>query len=113
MNVLRMLLVLGCLGAQVCGGGESLVVFSASWCGPCQQFKQDLVEDPELIAGYEIDVIDVDLLPDMAEDFAVKSYPTFIVVKVEDDILKPENELRREIGYTGPGKFKRWLLRNR
>jgi thiol-disulfide isomerase/thioredoxin len=111
MKVLRMLLV--ALIANVCGGGESLVVFSASWCGPCQQFKQDLVEDPELIAGYEIDVIDVDLLPDMAADFTVKSYPTFIVVKVDDDILKPENEIRREIGYTGPGKFKRWLLRNR
>lgn len=113
MNIFRGLVVLGViLVGTVSMAGEVLLAFTAEWCGPCQQFKKDLADDPKLAEGYEVDIVDAEVVSEMARDFGVKTYPTFYVVKVADDgVLKVSNVVKKQEGYTGARKFKKWLER--
>ncbi|NBT59440.1 thioredoxin, partial [bacterium] len=89
---------------------DVLLAFTAEWCGPCQQFKADYMADKNLVAGYETEIINVDKAKELARDFDVKSYPTFIVIKVEDDgTWRKDNIVKRKSGYDSPKKFKKWL----
>lgn len=110
MTALRVLLAI-CLAllGPVCAGEEVLLVFTADWCVPCQQFKADLKADPKLAGKREVNVIDINVAKDMAQDFGVKTVPTFVLVDEKDGVIKKENELRRQTGYTGPRKLQRWL----
>ena len=51
--------------------------FSATWCGPCKQFKPIMEE----IAGdgYSIEFIDVDNEQNKAEKYNVRSVPTVVI----------------------------------
>lgn len=106
-------LLLGVIGLGGTGiAGEMLLAFTAEWCGPCQQFKADYMRDASLTAGYTVEIIDAEKAQEMAKDFGVVSYPTFIVVKVAaDDKLNKNNVVKKQSGYTGPEKFKAWLKR--
>lgn len=110
MNTLRaiMALILALIG-NTCLGAEELLVFTADWCGPCQQFKADLKENPKLAGDLEVSVINIDKAKDMAQEFGVKTVPTFVLVEVKEGVVKKEGEVRRQVGYTGPKKFQRWL----
>tara|TARA_A100001011_G_C14068515_1_gene739220 strand:- start:267 stop:515 length:249 start_codon:yes stop_codon:yes gene_type:complete len=68
---------------------KSAKYFTASWCGPCQQFKpimEGLKSD-----GLPIEIIDIDSNEDLARKFLVRSVPTTIIM--EDD-----KEIERFIG---------------
>jgi thioredoxin 1 len=67
---------------------NKLLVFSASWCGPCKAFKPTLLELEQDRLVY----IDIDEMPEIREDYEVRSVPTIILVD-EDG-----NELERFIG---------------
>lgn len=58
---------------------NKLLVFSASWCGPCKAFKPTLLE----LDQDRLEYIDIDLLPEIREDYEVRSVPT--VILVDDD----------------------------
>ena len=51
--------------------------FSATWCGPCKQFKPIMEE----IAGdgYSKEFIDVDNEQNKAEKYGVRSVPTVVI----------------------------------
>ena len=51
--------------------------FSATWCGPCKQFKpimEEMVGD-----GYSIEFIDVDQEQNKATKYGVRSVPTVVI----------------------------------
>ena len=54
-----------------------LIVFYATWCGPCQRAKP-LVAKIEA-AGVEVVRYDIDAQPDMARKYGVASVPTFVI----------------------------------
>lgn len=113
MSIFRMLVVLGLAGfGELAVGKDVLLVFTAEGCRPCQKFKRDLVENPEMLKDYEVSTLDLEKAEEIAKDFEVKSVPTFIVVKVaEDEVIKKVNVVKKEVGYTTLERFQRWLKR--
>ena len=67
---------------------NKLLVFSASWCGPCKAFKPTLSELEQDRLVY----IDIDEMPEIRRDYNVGSIPTVILVD-EDGV-----ELERLVG---------------
>lgn len=55
---------------------NKLLVFSASWCGPCNNMKPVVNQlDQNRVVRYDIDSCDDELV-----EYSVKAVPTFIVV---------------------------------
>jgi thioredoxin len=58
-----------------------LLKFHATWCRPCQNFAP-VVEN---VANARNDItfasVDIDELPDLKDQFAVRSVPTLVIVK--------------------------------
>lgn len=67
---------------------NKLLIFSASWCGPCNAFKPTLLELEQDRLVY----VDIDQLPEIRGDYNVMSVPTVILVD-EDG-----KELERLVG---------------
>jgi thioredoxin 1 len=78
------------------------LAFTASWCGPCDQFKADFATDAA------VQVLDVEENPELAAEYGIKSYPTVIAVSAETG-----QELDRTAGYRGRETMKRWMKRKR
>jgi thioredoxin 1 len=58
--------------------------FSATWCGPCKQFKPILEEIKS--EGYQVEFIDVDSLSDLADEYNVRSVPTVVIEQAGKEI---------------------------
>jgi thioredoxin 1 len=68
-----------------------ILYFTADWCNPCKQTRP-IVEElnrEQIMAKFFI--IDVDSEIEMAQDFEIKSVPTFVV-------MKDNKEIHRETG---------------
>ena len=65
---------------------KHILYFTADWCSPCKKTRP-VVEElnrEQIMAKFFI--IDVDIEPEMAQDFEVKSVPTFVVIKDNKEI---------------------------
>ena len=51
--------------------------FNATWCGPCQQMKPHIEKLQK--EGYDIQEIDVDEFPSLAEEAEVRGVPTLMI----------------------------------
>lgn len=85
---------------------ETLMVFTARWCGPCRHFKKDLADDPSIVGDRPVVIVDVKDDHTTTAAFKVQSMPTFVVV---DGPLVPGNEKARQVGYDGATNLKKWL----
>lgn len=84
----------------------SLLLFSASWCGPCKSMSS-VIEDTSTLISERINTIkiDVDKSSNEASDYGVRNVPTLMLVK--------ENEIiAQQIGAVPPVKFMQWLTEN-
>lgn len=63
---------------------NKLLVFSASWCGPCQGFKPTLLELEQDRLVY----VDIDEKPEIRADYEVRSVPTVILVDVDGEEIE-------------------------
>ena len=65
---------------------NTLLYFTAEWCGPCKRTRpivEELMRDSQDVKIY---IIDVDIEIEMAQDFGIKSIPTFIVMNDNKEI---------------------------
>ncbi|KAI7726816.1 hypothetical protein M8C21_019513, partial [Ambrosia artemisiifolia] len=62
-------------------GGEMVIDFSATWCGPCKFIEPAVHDFADEFSDVDFIKIDVDELPDVAKDFDVQAMPTFVLVK--------------------------------
>lgn len=65
---------------------KKVLMFSATWCGPCRQSKPVFNNLKETKTGYEYQVIDIDENPVMATNFGVTAVPTFVVMEGDREI---------------------------
>ena len=65
---------------------KMILYFTADWCGPCKQTRP-IVEElnrEQIMAKFFI--IDVDSEIEMAQDFQIRSVPTFVIMKDNKEI---------------------------
>ena len=69
--------------------------FSATWCGPCKQFKPIMEE----IAGdgYSIEFIDVDNEQNKAEKYGVRSVPTVVIEQGGKEVSRFTGSLPKQL----------------
>jgi thiol:disulfide interchange protein len=83
-----------------------LAYFTASWCPPCQQMKQETWPDPKVQAALAQVVpvkIDVDEFPDAAQESGVTSIPRL-------QLLQPDGTPdASRVGFILPDELVRWL----
>ena len=80
---------------------NKLLIFKASWCGPCNGFKPTLLELEQDRLVY----VDIDEMPEIRRDYEVRSVPTVILVD-EDGV-----ELERLVGAQPLSKLQELLDR--
>lgn len=78
-------------------GVVSVLDFTATWCGPCQQLKPIYKQAAEKYAGkVQFYSIDVDANAKLAEKYRIKSVPTIIVIDAKGN--KTENSGLVDLG---------------
>ena len=75
---------------------KELLVFGSSWCSSCQNLKKMLQSN-----GISYTEIDIDVNPEMAQEYGVRSLPTSIIVDqemgVENGVFIGANKLQEII----------------
>ena len=79
---------------------KNLVVYSASWCNPCQQLKKTL---QSLDLGIPVNIIDVDEDPVSTMHYAIRGVPTLLLI--DDNVV-----MKRKSGYVNSEQLKEFLL---
>ena len=64
-----------------------LIEFFATWCGPCK-LQKPIVEKVTRDLGIEVELVDVDEFPEIAEKYGIKSVPVIIVLEQNDSVKK-------------------------
>ena len=73
--------------------------FTASWCQPCQILSKNL---ETLKTNMPIEVVDIDVHPEVAADYGIRSVPTLI--KLNENI-----EINRFIGVKSLKQLEDWI----
>ena len=65
---------------------KKVIVFKASWCGPCKAYAPILEKAKPAIEskGYQLEIVDIDDNNEMAQDYGVRGVP-FTVIEVAED----------------------------
>jgi len=70
-----------------------VIKFGADWCGPCKMFapilekiKQNYDSNPE--SNIDIKSIDIDVDPELASQYNIRSVPTTVFIKEGNVVLK-------------------------
>lgn len=58
-----------------------LIDFWASWCGPCKMLTPVIEELADEVTNAKICKVNVDEVPELAEQFHVMAIPTLVVIK--------------------------------
>ncbi|KAK8231540.1 Cop c 2-like protein, partial [Phyllosticta capitalensis] len=63
--------------------GPELVVLDcfATWCGPCKVIAPQLVKFSEKFTSAKFYKLDVDEVPDVAQELGIRAMPTFLLFK--------------------------------
>jgi thioredoxin 1 len=70
--------------------------FNAKWCGPCKQMKPHI--DELISEGYNIQLIDVDEQPELAQEYNVRGVPTLVVNGNSLVGYRDKNQIKEAVG---------------
>jgi len=65
---------------------KKVVMFSASWCGPCRQAKPVFNEISKEFEDVNFSVVDIDENHKLATDYNISGVPTFIILNEDTEI---------------------------
>jgi thiol-disulfide isomerase/thioredoxin len=75
--------------ATVAESGALLVVFTATWCGPCRELHPELeryaAEAPPTV---RVVLVDVDAVPELAERYGIDAMPTLLLLAHGEPVLR-------------------------
>ncbi|KAJ8750058.1 hypothetical protein K2173_013973 [Erythroxylum novogranatense] len=78
-----------------------VVDFAASWCGPCKLMEPAVHAMAAKFTDVQFAKIDVDELPEVAQEFGVQAMPTFVLVKrgkeVDRVVGAKKDELEKKV----------------
>jgi len=57
---------------------KKMLRFTASWCGPCKMLAKTL---EQIETDIPIEVIDIDVHPELATEFGIRSVPTLVMME--------------------------------
>lgn len=84
----------------------ALLMFSASWCGPCNRMKKEVFTDPKVqkaLQAWKPIYIDGDKERELMKTYKIEAFPTFVVVKTDG------TQAGRFVGGVGADEFLRVL----
>ena len=61
--------------------------FTAAWCGPCKAFRP-ILQQVMAETGANVQIIDVDQNPNLAQSFSISAVPTLIMKDESNTVLK-------------------------
>jgi thioredoxin 1 len=76
-----------------------LIKFEANWCAGCKSLAANLAE---VDAKYPTEVIDIDIHPEIAAEYGIRSVPTLVM-------LNENIEVKRIIGNKTTRELKEWI----
>lgn len=85
---------------------DMLLIFSASWCPPCQRMKKTTLKNDRVksaMSNYVVYKIDVDIEDVLSDRYKVRSIPRYLIVNPDEKVIKNAG------GYKSPDDFIRWL----
>jgi thioredoxin 1 len=74
--------------------------FTASWCGPCKGLAMTL---DEIDSSVPMEVIDIDVHPEVAQEYGVRGVPTLVM-------LDENIETKRMVGTKTKTDLEQWLI---
>jgi thiol-disulfide isomerase/thioredoxin len=75
---------------------HKVLMFSASWCGPCQKAKPKFKELGERYAELaEFELLDVDESAELAQKYMIRSVPCFIMLQEGEEALRSVGNLEQ------------------
>lgn len=67
---------------------KKIVMFSASWCGPCKQAKPVFMQIAESANDIPFEVVDIDENYEMTKDFNINGVPTFMLIQDNEEVSR-------------------------
>ena len=65
---------------------KKLLYFSAGWCGPCKMLGP--VMEELRTEGLDIQIIDVDANPEIAQQFGIRNIPTVVLTSNGAEVIR-------------------------
>lgn len=82
--------------------GLSIVLYYATWCGPCKMLKPVLEKIDKELNEVNFGRIDIDEYREQAKEVLIKSVPTVL-------LYKDGKEVDRKMGYQPKEKLLDWI----
>ena len=78
---------------------KRILRFTAAWCNPCKALSANL---GQVDAKFPIEVVDIDVHPEIAEEYGVRNIPTLVM-------LNENIEVKRITGSKTTKELKEWI----